>query len=294
MKILVIGSRGQLARSLVERAEGHEGIELVAVGRPRIDLGTPDSVVPVIAEIAPDVVINAAAYTAVDQAEEEPELAFRINAEAAREIAAATAGKARLIHISTDYVFDGRAEGAYTEEAETNPLNAYGWSKLAGEGDVCSANPEHLIVRTSWVYSPFARNFVGTMTAAAEREDRLTVVDDQRGCPTSALDLADGLLRIIEEWKDGNGKGLGETYHVAGTGSTTWYGFAEAIMAERRKCGLKAAAVGAIKSEDWPTKAERPRNSTLDCSKFLRDFGFAMPEWRSSVAEVIGRLVERA
>jgi dTDP-4-dehydrorhamnose reductase len=293
MKVLVIGSSGQLARSLVERAQGRPGIELAAVGRPQLDLEIPGSAARVVAAAAPHFVINAAAYTAVDQAEDEPARAFRINAEAAGEIAAATAGNARLIHISTDYVFDGRAEGAYAEDAKTDPLNVYGQSKLAGEANVRSANAEHVIVRASWVYSPFGRNFVTAMMAAAERNDRLTVVDDQRGCPTSALDLADGLLGIIEAWGGGNRTGLGETYHVTGTGSTSWFGFAQAIMDERRTHGLQAAVVAPIESKDWPTRATRPRNSVLDCGKFRRDFDFTLPEWRRSVAGIIGRLAEQ-
>jgi dTDP-4-dehydrorhamnose reductase len=294
MKVLVIGSSGQLATSLAERARGRAGIELQATGRPEIDLEVPGSAASAIAAAAPDVVINAAAYTAVDLAEDEPERAFRVNADAAGEIATATSGKARLIHISTDYVFDGRADGACAEDAEPNPLNVYGRSKLAGEANVRSANPEHLIVRTSWVYSPFGRNFVTTMMAAAEGKDRLTVVDDQRGCPTSALDLADAILRVVDSWSSGSRIGLGETYHLAGTGSTSWRGFAQAIMDERRAHGLKTAAVAPIEIMDWPTRAERPRNSTLDCRKFLRDFGFALPEWRSSLAEVVGRLAKAA
>ncbi|MEO8453811.1 MAG: dTDP-4-dehydrorhamnose reductase [Sphingomicrobium sp.] len=293
MKVLVIGSSGQLARSLVERAQGRAGIELVAVGRPQIDLEIPDSAARAVAAAGPDVVINAAAYTAVDQAEDEPVRAYRINAEAAGEIAAATAGNARLIHISTDYVFDGRAEGAYAEDAATSPLNVYGQGKLAGEANVRSANPEHVIVRTSWVYSPFGHNFVTAMMAAAECKDRLTVVDDQRGCPTSALDLADGLLRIIDAWGRRSRTGQGETYHLTGTGPTSWCGFAQAIMDERRTHGAKAAAVASIESKDWPTRAERPRNSVLDCGKFRRDFGFALPEWRPSLAGIIGRLAQQ-
>jgi dTDP-4-dehydrorhamnose reductase len=294
MNVLVIGSSGQLARSLSERAHGRAAIELSVLGRPEVDLEVAGSAASAILAAAPNVVINAAAYTAVDLAEDEPERAARINADAAGEIAAATAGMARLIQISTDYVFDGSAEGAYAEDAEPNPLNVYGRSKLAGEANVRSATPEHLIVRTSWVYSPFGRNFVGTMMAAAERNDRLTVVDDQRGCPTSALDLADGILRITDAWSGGSRTGLGETYHLAGTGSTSWCGFAQAIMDERREHGLKTAAVVPIHTADWPTRAERPRNSTLDSGKFLRDFGFAMPEWRSSLAEVVGRLAKAA
>jgi|tagenome__1003787_1003787.scaffolds.fasta_scaffold20988246_4 dTDP-4-dehydrorhamnose reductase len=295
MKMLVIGSSGQLARSLVERAQGRAGIQLRVIGRPEVDLEVLGSAASAIAvTTAADVVINAAAYTAVDLAEVEPERAFRVNADAAGEIAAATAGKARLIHISTDYVFDGRADGAYGEGAEPNPLNVYGRSKLAGEASVRSGNADHVIVRTSWVYSPFGRNFVTTIMAAAEGKDSLTVVDDQCGCPTSALDLAEGILRVVDVWDGGGPTGLGETYHLAGTGSTSWCGFAQAIMDERRAHGLKSAAVAPIQSKDWPTRAERPRNSTLDTGKFLRDFGFAMPEWRLSLAEVVGRLAKAA
>jgi dTDP-4-dehydrorhamnose reductase len=294
MKVLVIGSSGQLAKSLAERARGRAGIEFRVIGRPDADLEVPGSAASAIVAAEPDVVINAAAYTAVDLAEDEPDRAFRVNADAAGEVAAATAGKARLIHISTDYVFDGRADGAYAEDAEPNPLNVYGRSKLAGEANVRSANADHLIVRTSWVYSPFGRNFVTTMMAAAEGKDNLTVVDDQRGCPTSALDLAEGILRVIDVWNGGSRAGLGQTYHLVGTGSTSWRGFAQAIMDERRTHGLKTAAVAPIHTKDWPTRAERPRNSTLDSGKFLRDFGFALPQWRSSVADVVGRLAKAA
>src|SRR4051812_19276650 len=198
MKILVTGTEGQLARSLVERALLRNDIELVALGRPELDLKAPGSAAAAIAEAAPDLVINAAAYTAVDGAEDEPERAFRINADAAGEVAAAAVrAGAAVIQLSTDYVFDGRGEDAYREDASVNPLGVYGRSKLAGEEQVRSANPRHAIVRTAWVYSPFSRNFVKSIMAAAGTRDRLTVVDDQRGSPTSALDLADGLLAMI-------------------------------------------------------------------------------------------------
>lgn len=293
MKVLVLGSRGQLARSLVERAIGRSHIELIAIGRPKLDLEASGSAETLIGSVDPDVVINAAAYTQVDQAEGEPDRAFRMNAVAAAECAAATVGRARLIQLSTDYVFDGRSKTAYAEEADTNPLNVYGRSKLAGEQNVRSANPEHLIVRTSWVYSPFGRNFVRTIMAAAEQNDQLNVVDDQRGCPTSALDLAEGILCVIETWKDGSRKGLGETYHLAGTGTTSWYCLAQAVMNERRKRGLKTASIRPIHSEEWPTNADRPRNSALSSAKFQRDFSYRMPEWQSSLAEVIRRLAEQ-
>lgn len=290
MKVLVIGSSGQLALSLAERAEGRRNVDVVAVGRPKLDLETPGSAASIITALKPDVVINAAAYTAVDQAENEPDRAFRINAEAAGEIAATTACNARLIHLSTDYVFDGRSEAPYAEDATTHALNVYGRSKLAGEECVRFANPDHVIVRTSWVYSPFSQNFLKTMIGAAQTNDHLRVVDDQRGCPTSALDLADGLLRVVDAWSGSSRIGLGETYHLAGIGSTSWCGFAQAIMDERRKLGLRTAAVDPIQSRNWPTSAVRPRNSVLNSAKFLRDFGYQMRPWRSSLAELIRRL----
>src|SRR5437660_1636965 len=199
MKVLVTGTEGQLARSLVERARLHPAIDLVAIGRPMLDMEVAGSAAAAIAEAAPDVVVNAAAYTAVDQAEDEPERAFRVNADAAGEVAAAaTRAGAAVIQLSTDYVFNGRAEGPYREDAPVDPLGVYGRSKLAGEEQVRAANPRHAIVRTAWVYSPFGRNFIKSMMAGAGVRDRLTVVDDQRGSPTSALDLADGLLAMVE------------------------------------------------------------------------------------------------
>ena len=291
MRIAVIGREGQLARSLVERGALLAGTEVVAVGRPDIDLAVPGSASGAIARVRPDLIINAAAYTAVDQAEEEPELAFRINADAAGEIAAAAARiRAAMIHISTDYVFDGRRDGPYTEQIQPNPLGAYGRSKLAGEKRVRDANDNHVIVRTAWVYSPFGRNFVKTVMDGAKTRDTLTVVGDQVGSPSSALDLADGLLRAAQVIRSSDGGWFGEVYHLAGTGRTSWYGLAEFVMAECRKHDLPAAAVRPIRSEDWPTKAQRPANSVLDSGTFERTFGFAMPEWRQSVAEVVGRL----
>ena len=291
MKVLVTGRDGQLARSLVERSAGREGVELVAVGRSELDLELPGSAARVIAEASPQIVINAAAYTAVDQAEDEAERAFRINADAAGEVAlAAREAGAAVIQVSTDYVFDGRSEEPYGESSAINPLGVYGRSKLAGEEQVRAANPDHLILRTAWVYSPFGRNFVKTMVAAAETRDVLTVVDDQFGNPSSALDLADGILTVIDNWRQGGRTGIGETFHLAGSGTTSWCGFARAIMDECRALGLQAAEVRSIRTDEWPTKAVRPQNSALDGAKFARDFGFMMPEWRRSLATVVERL----
>lgn len=286
MRVLVVGAQGQVARSLVERAGNSPKIEIAAAGRSELDLEQPGSGAKAIADFAPDLVINAAAYTAVDQAESEPDRAFRINAEGAGELAAAAAAvNAPIIQISTDYVFDGSAAEPYDESALPDPLNVYGRSKLAGEEQVRVANPRHVIVRTAWVYSPFGRNFAKTMVNAARSRDMLTVVDDQKGSPTSSLDLADALLHMIERELP-----LGETYHIAGTGSTSWCGFAQAIMAECRKLGLPAADVRPIASAEWPTDARRPVNSALNSCRFERDFGYSMPPWEESLPEIVHRL----
>lgn len=291
MKILVTGSQGQLVRSLAERGEGRAGIELIVAGRPELDLERPGSAGSIVAAAAPDVVINAAAYTAVDQAEDEPDRAMRINGDAAGEVAAAAkAAGAAIIQISTDYVFDGRADQPYAEDAPVHPLGAYGRSKRDGELRVRAENPRHLILRTAWVYSPFGSNFVRTMLRVAATRDKATVVDDQFGNPSSALDLADGLLAIIDHWRQGRTTGIGEIYHLAGSGEASWFEFARAIFAECRTLGLPSPAVEPIASKDWPTRAERPTNSRLDCRKFAADFGFAMPEWRQSLRPVIHRL----
>jgi dTDP-4-dehydrorhamnose reductase len=295
MKVLVTGARGQLARSLVERAALRSGMRLVALGRPGLELAQEGSATSAIEAFGPDIVINAAAYTAVDRAEDEPELAFRINAEAAGEVAAAAAGVgARMVQVSTDYVFDGRNEDPYREGDRVHPLGVYGASKLAGEERVRGANPRHTIVRTAWVYSPFGRNFVRTIIEAALVRDLLTVVDDQLGSPTSALDLADGLLAMIDRWKDSPEVGTGETYHLAGRGVASWFALADYIMHECRARGLAAAEVRPIGTADWPTRAVRPPNSVLDSGKFASDFAFVMPDWRSSASSVVARIGSEA
>lgn len=290
MKILVTGSSGQLARSLIERAATLTECQLLAVGRRQLDLEAPGSAERVIREIMPDIVINAAAMTDVDGAEEERLRAHRINADAAGEVAAAaTQIGARVIQISTDYVFDGTKPEPYDESDPTGPINSYGRSKLAGEKAVQAATADHLIMRTSWVYSPFGRNFVKSMFEAANDREELRVITDKRGSPTSALDLADALLVIVDRWADDR-TGLGNIYHVAGSGSASWYDLAEEVMRQRAQSGLQAARVMPIPASDWPMRAARPDNSVLDCSKFARDFGFRMPDWRSSVADTVRRL----
>ena len=291
MKLLVTGREGQLARSIAERAADHPGLDIIFTSRGEADLSSSGSVAGAITAVRPELVVNAAAYTAVDQAEAEPALAFRINAEGAGEAAAAAREVgAAVIQLSTDYVFDGRARDPYAEDAPTEPLSVYGRSKLAGEAAVRVTNPDHLILRTSWVYSPFGRNFVRTMASLAAEREVLNVVSDQFGCPTSALDLAEAILRIADRWNGGDRTGLGDTYHLAGSGSGSWFDLASEVMANCSRLGLPAAEVRPIATADWPTKATRPANAVLDCSKIERDLGLRLPDWRRSVAETVERL----
>lgn len=290
MRVLITGREGQLVRSLLERGADVVGLELIAVGRPELDLEQPGSAAATVRRHAPDVVLSAAAYTAVDQAEDEPERAFRVNGDAPGELAAAAREiGAPIVHISTDYVFNGQESQPYREDAPTSPIGSYGQSKLRGEEQVRTANPDHVIVRTAWVYSPFGKNFVKTMMMLAEGRDELRVVADQHGNPSSALDLADGLLAMLRTWKDADRAGLGETFHLAGSGDATWYEFAAAIFAECERLGLPSARVLPIATADYPTKAARPANSRLDCAKYAETFGFRMPAWRASMSNVIAR-----
>ncbi|WP_294002850.1 dTDP-4-dehydrorhamnose reductase [Sphingomonas sp.] len=285
------GKHGQLVRSLLETPSAREAVEWLVTGRPEVDLQCPGSLARAIRDQAPDLVINAAAFTVVDQAEEDEAATMRVNADAAGEAASAARDHAiPIIQVSTDYVFDGRAAAAYREDMATSPLGVYGRSKLAGEEQVRAANPDHLIVRTAWLYSPFGNNFVKTIMRAAGQRDVLTVVDDQLGSPTSTLDLAAGLMSAINGLAKGNRTGLGETYHLAGSGRTTWCGLATEVMANCRRLGLDHVDVLPIATADWPTRAPRPHNSELDSGKFADAFGFTMPDWRHSVRNVVERL----
>lgn len=295
MRVLVTGREGQLARSLAKRGATMPGVRVGPVGRPELDLERPDSIAAAIAAASPDIVVNAAAYTAVDQAEEESERAFRVNGAAAGEVAAAArrAG-ARVIQVSTDYVFDGTSEGAYAETAPTSPLGVYGRSKLEGERLVAEANPDHVVLRTAWVYSPYGRNFVKTMLGAAVQRDVLGVVADQRGSPTASDDIADAILVLAAAWRDRPRLGLGGTYHLAGTGEASWFDFASAIFEEAAGHGLPTAAVNPIRTSEWPTRAARPANSVLDSRRFAADFGYRAPHWRQSTAAVVAELARAA
>lgn len=289
-KVLVTGCQGQLARSLAERARTMPGVEVVCAGRPQLDLLAPDRFGQALDALEPDLVINAAAYTAVDGAEDGPELAFAINRDGAGALAAAAAARGLpFVQISTDYVFDGEASEPYAPDDEPSPLGAYGRSKLEGEQAVRDVHRDAVVVRTSWVYSPFGTNFLKTMMVLGAERDEVAVVADQIGNPTSALDLADGLLAICARWKSQPRLGLGQTYHVAGSGDTSWYGFARHIFEERRVLGLRSATARPIPNADYPARAARPRNSRLDSSKFVRDF-MALPHWQVSSSALVCRL----
>jgi dTDP-4-dehydrorhamnose reductase len=296
VRLLMTGRAGQLAQSLAHRAAGRADLELRFAARPQVDLAQPGSIAAAIRRERPDIVINAAAYTAVDEAEDHPEVAHRINADAAGEAAGAAAEvDAGIIQISTDYVFGGGGnDRPYRENDPMQPLGVYGRSKLAGEELVRAANPRHAILRTAWLYSPFGWNFVKSMVAAARARPVLTVVDDQHGSPTSALDLADAVLALVERWRGGTERAGGVTYHVAGSGVTSWCGLAEAVIGEGRQLGLPAAEVRPIRTEEWPTRAERPRYSALDSGKFAAEIGFSMPGWRTSVGLVVRQLAGEA
>lgn len=290
MRLLVTGREGQVVMSLIERARELPDVEVVAAGRPELDLANPPSIRPIIERIKPDVVVSAAAYTAVDQAEDEPDTAFAINGAGAGAVSEAAANVgAPVIHLSTDYVFSGDGESAYLETDPTGPVSVYGKSKLEGERLVAAANPRHVILRTAWVYSPFGKNFVKTMLNAARTRDHLRVVSDQWGNPTSALDIADGVLAVASALhKEADEFGV---FHMVGTGDINWSGFAEEIFAASRKHGGPSATIEAISTSEYPTKAVRPKNSRLSCQRLKDIYGVQLPEWRTSTDETVARLL---
>jgi dTDP-4-dehydrorhamnose reductase len=290
-KILVIGGIGQIGYELA-RAAWPAGFTTEFVERDRLDLSRPSAVKPVVVAIQPHVVINAGAYTAVDRAETEREMAFAINsdgpaalAEVCREIGAA------LIHFSTDYVFDGSKPSPYTEDDPVAPLSAYGASKAAGDAAIAETLDRHVILRTSWVYSAIGQNFVKTMLRLGAERDELRIVDDQHGAPTAAAELARAAINIAAAIDAGREDGFG-IFNFTGTGATTWYGFARAIFAGAAARGAKAPRlVQPIATEDYPLPAPRPRNSWLDCGKIARTYGLAARSWQGSLSDCLDELI---
>ena len=290
--ILVAGTTGQLARSLVDVGE-QRAIPIVAVSRPKLDLENADSIERVVKAVLPRAIVNAAAYTAVDMAESEPERAFAVNRDGAGRLAA-TARRFRIpfVHVSTDYVFDGRKASAYCEDDVPCPLGIYGQSKLEGEKAVMDANPDALVFRTSWIYSPYGTNFLKTMLRLADTRDVVRVVDDQYGAPTAAIDLGRAIVDALVQVLEREARGRAGVYHVTAAGETTWYGFAKAIFAGWRDRGHRIPQLEAITTADYPTRVKRPANSRLDCGKIQRDFGVCLPLWSTSLGACLDVLAD--
>lgn len=280
MRILLTGRAGQVGYEL-ERSLQALG-QVTALGRARLDLANLDQVRDVIRALKPDLIVNAAAYTAVDLAESEPALARRINAEAP-DVMAQEARKlgAAMVHYSTDYVFDGNKAGAYTESDRPNPLNVYGQTKLEGEQAVAAAGIDHLILRTSWVYGMRGKNFLLTMMRLARERDELRVVSDQHGAPTWSRTVADTTAVMLARAQQGGGSWWqqhGGLYHLGSSGQTTWAGFTEEIMAQQQM----GCTVVPITSAEYPSAARRPQNSVLDCARLQTLC--ALPDWRDALA----------
>lgn len=288
MRVMVTGRDGQVARALRERAAFHPGVEVIAVGRPDLDLEQPDSIAPAIRAAKPDVVVNAAAFTAVDLAESQRGRAFAINRDGAGAVAATAARcGAGLIHLSTDYVFSGDTEKPYEETDATGPACVYGQSKLAGELAVRAAHAGAVILRTSWVFSPFGQNFLKTMLRIGRERPEVRVVNDQHGNPTSALDLADAILRIAPSLPGA----AGGIYHLSGDGGTTWFGFAQHIFAASATLGGPHPLLVPVTTSDYPTAARRPANSQLSSAAFTAQYGFRLGAWEDAAADTVRRLV---
>ena len=287
LRILISGQQGQVSQALQQRLQNMG--ELIVLGRDQLDLSQPESIRPVVRDIKPDLIINAAAHTAVDQAESEPDLAFAINATSPGVFAEeAAALGVPLIHYSTDYVFDGSKAGAWVEADTPNPLGVYGNSKLAGERAIAAAGGQHLILRTSWVYSLTGRNFLLTMQRLLQEREKLSIVADQIGAPTWAGTIAASTGALIERWRDG-APGAWGVYHLTASGETSWFGFAEAIGQQLINTGKPCAALEPIASSAYPTPAARPLNSRLDCSLLQRQWGVSQPDWHDALLECLAQ-----
>ena len=285
MKILISGHTGQVARELQRALAQHE---LVSLGRADFDLAQPQKLDEIILRERPALVINAAAYTAVDQAEQERELAFTINAEAPGAMANACFElDIPLIHYSTDYVFDGSKATPYREADTPRPLGVYGASKVAGEQALRISGCDHLILRTSWVYSQHGRNFLLTMQRLLQEREQLKVVDDQIGAPTWAGSIASATAELIDKWQQGRQRW--GTYHLTCQGQTSWFGFASAIADRLRAQGKHCAELLPIPSSDYPTPARRPLNSRLDGERLEQEWQISLPHWEQALDACLAR-----
>ena len=306
MRILLLGANGQLGRTFLEHGGLAARGTLIAATRDGLlsdggygeiaDLAAPESLPALLDRVQPDVIVNAAAYTAVDRAEQQEALATRINGDAVGALGAwAAARGALVVHYSTDYVFDGGQPQPYATDAPAAPLGAYGRSKLAGEQALRDSGAEHLILRTAWVYAAHGQNFLRTMLRLGGEREELRVVADQHGAPTDTRLIVRGSLAALDRWQQGDAtqrRQLGGTHHLVASGATTWHGFASAIVeqAAARKLITRAPRVVPIGSAEFPTPAVRPAWSLLDNSGFQQRFAFPLPDWREGLAEVIAEL----
>jgi dTDP-4-dehydrorhamnose reductase len=287
--ILVFGGGGQLGRELAQQA-AERGLVVCAVGQAEADIADAAAVKRAIEVASPELVVNAAAYTQVDRAESEPEAAFRANAVGAGVIAAACgAAGLPLLHVSTDYVFDGSKPTAYVEHDPIAPLGVYGASKAEGETNVRRLLERHLILRTSWVYGIYGQNFLKTVLRLARERDELRIVADQRGCPTGTADIAEAILAIAPRLAAG--EPVWGTYHFAGQGATTWHEFATAIVDAQAPIANRRPIVVPIPTAEYPTAARRPANSELDSSRFASIFGIKAKAWRERTRQVTAALL---
>jgi dTDP-4-dehydrorhamnose reductase len=292
-RILIVGNAGQLGRELEHIFAGVG--PMVAVDRESVDLADADQTRALVGRAAPDLILNAAAYTAVDRAESERDLVYAINQQAPRVLAEeARRRNALLVHYSTDYVFDGSKPEPWVETDAPNPLNAYGASKLAGEQAVINIGGKYLIFRTSWVYGPHGNNFLLTMLRLARERDRLSIVDDQVGAPTTSIVLARATHAIVTgilAGRFGRPQDWPGLYHMTCAGATSWFGFAQAIFARAAVLlGVKAPELTPIATKDYPTPAVRPRNSVLLNAKLNKRFGVELPPWESALDETLETL----
>ena len=287
MKILITGQHGQVSQALQAHLQGLG--ELMVLGSKQLDLAKPDQIREQIRAHRPDLIINAAAHTAVDQAESEPDAAFAINAIAPGILAQeAKALGIPLIHYSTDYVFDGSKPAPYTEADTPNPLSVYGQSKLAGEQAIAAAGGQYLILRTSWVYSNQGKNFLLTMQRLLQEKPQMRIVADQIGAPTWAGTIAGSTRALIERWLAGEAGEWG-IYHLTAQGETSWFGFAQAIGEHLHADGKACAELEAIPSSAYPTPAKRPLNSRLDCSRLQQQWHVSQPHWQDALRECLAQ-----
>lgn len=290
MRIAVTGRSGQVAMTLRKRGRVH-GHDVVTLGRPELDLLHPTQVFRALEAIAPDVIVSAAAYTAVDRAERESQLAFAINDAGARAVArAAAALGVPLVHLSTDYVFGGELHRPYVESDATRPINIYGASKLAGEQAALLEQPNSAVLRVAWIYSTFGENFMTTMLRLANQHDELNIVGDQIGSPTSAEDVTDGILTVASNLVRNRDAALRGIFHMTASGETSWAGFAKAIFAASAKHGGPSARVRSIATADYPTAAARPANSRLNSTLIKCRHGIVLPSWQTSLETAVSCL----